>query len=102
MEHRELEDASKLADAELGVAEDLGWVIALLAACTAYLASGHWLLILGAGVIAYWLATTRYRRRAAAAEDAYFKVAKLGKYMSPLPNPTPHRLDSTGCVGILV
>lgn len=77
----ELEKASKLADAELGVAEELGWVLAALAAGIVHIKVDNWWVTVAAFGIAYWLVTLRYRKRSAAAEDAYYRAAKLGKYV---------------------
>lgn len=79
----DLEQKSKIADAELGVAEELGWGIALLAGAVGYLKADSWLVAIAVGVAAYYLSTLRYRRRSAAAEDSYFKAAKLGKHIEP-------------------
>lgn len=78
-----LEQASRVADAQLGVAEDFGWGIAVLGGLLCRVLSHSWLLAVACGVSAYWLVTLRYRRRAAAVEDAYYRAAKLGKYHSP-------------------
>ena len=71
---------SQLADAKLGVAENLSWPLAGFAATTTYLAFESWLL--GAGVFAclYILATLKYRRDSAASEDEYHRAAGLGRY----------------------
>ena len=76
----ELERLSEVADAALGVAEELGYTVALLAGLAAHLRWGSWLITVPAAVVAYVLSTYRYRRRADKAEDAYFRAAKLGKY----------------------
>ena len=80
MDITQLEEQSKIADAELGVAEELSWGIAILAGLLVYLKADAWYLALAAAGVAYWLATFRYRRKSAAAEEAFFKAAKLGKY----------------------
>ncbi len=79
----ELEEASKIADAELGVAEELGWGLAGLAAIIVHIKVDNWWLTVASFGLAYWLITLRYRRRSAAAEDAYYRAAKLGKYVEP-------------------
>jgi hypothetical protein len=76
----DLERASELADAQLGVAEELGWPIALLAGTLAYTSWSSWLAAGGIGAAAYALAVFRYRRRSDRAEDAYYRAAGLGKY----------------------
>lgn len=75
----ELEVASKIADARLGVAEELGWYAAIAAAMLVGLKLEWW-----AGVVAlypvYYILTLRYRNAASAAEDAYFRHARIGRY----------------------
>jgi type II secretory pathway component PulF len=77
----QLRIASELADARLGVAEELGWSIAFLVATAAHLAWGSWLLTIGLAIAGYFLATYRYRRDSALAEDRYYRFAGLGKYL---------------------
>ncbi|MEJ8840457.1 hypothetical protein [Ramlibacter sp. AN1133] len=79
--NEELQNQSELADARLGVAEELGWAVAFLAGLVVYLRWDTWLGGVAAAVVAYWLATFQYRRAAAKAEDAYFRQAGLGKYV---------------------
>lgn len=76
----ELQRASELADAQLGVAEELGWPLAILALASAHLFWSNWLVSLVVAVGSYYLAILKYRRRSAAAEDKYFQAARLGKY----------------------
>jgi hypothetical protein len=76
----ELQHLSEVADARLGVAEELGWPIAALAFAVVYLKWDSWMLGLGAAVAAYLLATFQYRRAAARAEDEYFRQAGLGRH----------------------
>jgi len=81
MNHDEaLQHDSELADARLGVAEELGWAVAFLAGLIVYLKWDTWMGGIAGGVAAYWLATFQYRRAAAKAEDAYFRQAGLGRY----------------------
>lgn len=76
-----LERLSAIADARLGVAEELGWFIASLLAVIVYLKmDSSWLAALVAFVGSYYVATYGYRRNAAKAEDAYFRAGDLGKY----------------------
>lgn len=82
MDETELEWQSRIADAGLGAAEELGWVIAILTGALAQIKSDSWLLAAALAGFAYWLATARYRRRAAAAQDAHYRAARLGKYAS--------------------
>jgi len=76
----DLQVASELADAKLGVAEELGWPLALLVATSAHLAWSSWVLTVVLAGAGYYLSTFRYRRESARAEDRYYKVAGLGKY----------------------
>lgn len=76
----ELKHLSNVADAELGVAEELAWPLAILAGLLVHFKWDSWLLSVPVAIGAYVLAVYRYRRRAAAAEDQYFRAACLGKY----------------------
>jgi type II secretory pathway component PulF len=77
----DLQQKSEIADAELGVAEELGWGVAAFAGIATYLKWESWLLALIVFILAYGISIYRYRRRAAMAEDLYFKSAGLGKYV---------------------
>lgn len=79
----QLEIASREADLQLGVAEDLGWVIAMLAGVVLHLFFGHWLAFVPGAALGYLGATWSYRRRARAAEQAYYQAANLGPYFKP-------------------
>lgn len=82
-EHEDIAALERRAEIELqklGVAEDLGWAIAALAAVVAYLKWGGWLLPVCVLIGSYYLATLPYRRRESAAEDAYNKASGTGKY----------------------
>ncbi|MBE0548209.1 MAG: hypothetical protein IH627_11270 [Rubrivivax sp.] len=79
-EHDTLRLAAELADAELGVAEELAWPLAVFAAIAAHLKWQSWLITVACAASAYCLAIYRYRRKQAKAEDAYFRAASLGKY----------------------
>jgi len=76
-----LQHRLEIADAELGVAEELGWTLAFFAGLSAYFAWDKWYVALAIFVGAYVLAIYRYRRRASVAEDEYYRVAHLGKYV---------------------
>ena len=76
----ELQHQSELADAELGVAEELGWAVAVLSGLAAHFKWDSWLLTLPITIGSYVLATYRYRRKAAKAEDDYYQAAGLGIY----------------------
>ena len=78
----ELDHLSKVADAELGVAEELAWPLAILAGLVAHFYWDNWLLSVPVAIGAYVLAIYRYRRRSAAAEDRCLRAAGLGKYAS--------------------
>jgi len=83
----DLERASVIADAELAVAEHLGWVIAVLAGAAMQLAWAQWLVSALAAAAGYGLATFHYQRKAAKAEDAYHRAIGFGKYGPPRPRP---------------
>ena len=76
----ELEQRSQIADAQLGVAEDFSWFVAVLSGVAAHLKWESWFITVPVAVAAFVLATFKYRRAAAKAEDAYYRVAMLGKY----------------------
>ena len=76
----ELEHLSNVADAQLGVAEELAWPLAILSGVAAHLRWDSWFISIPVVIGAYVLTVYRYRRRAAAAEDRYFRAAGLGKY----------------------
>jgi arginine exporter protein ArgO len=75
-----IEHRSELADAKLGVAEDLGWVAAGFAAVAIYLILDSWMAGIITFVGVYFLATFRYRKEVRAATDAYEKATGTGKY----------------------
>jgi len=79
MQISDLEHVSNLADARLGVAEELGWYAAVATAVALGLKWEWWV-----GVVAlfpvYYFITLRFRTAAAKAEDAYFRDAKIGRY----------------------
>jgi hypothetical protein len=77
----DLQKTSEIADAELGVAEELGWGVAAFAGIAAYLKWESWLFAIGVFVLAYVASVYSYRRKAALAEDKYYKSAGLGKYV---------------------
>jgi uncharacterized membrane protein len=83
MTETELQHQSELANARLGVAEELWWPMAIVAAAAAHLKWDDWFLTIAVVVAAYFLVTYRYRRAADKAEDEYFRVARLGKHASP-------------------
>jgi hypothetical protein len=77
---QELERAAEVELARLGVAEELGWVLAMLAAYATYLQWHTWYVAALALIVAYVVATYPYRRREHIAEDAYHQAAGIGKY----------------------
>lgn len=83
MTEEELQHQSELADARLGVAEDLWWPIAILAAVTVNLSWDNWFLTVAAFIATYFLVVLKYRRASDKAEDEYYQVAHLGKYVRP-------------------
>ena len=82
MTETELQHQSDLADARLGVAEELWWPMTIVTAVAAHLKWDNWFLTIAVVVAVYFLVTYRYRRAADKAEDEYFRVARLGKYAS--------------------
>jgi hypothetical protein len=76
----ELKQRSEVADAELGVAEELGWPLAILAGIAVHLQWSSWPLTVASSIGTYVLSIYRYRRRSAQAEDSYYRAAKLEKY----------------------
>lgn len=77
----DLERRSELADAKLGVAEDLAWAVAVLAAIATHLKWESWLFTVPVAIAAYFIATFSYRREASKAENEYFRSAGLGKHV---------------------
>jgi len=78
-ELKAIKHRSELADAKLGVAQDVGWVAAGFAAVAIYLLLDSWLAGIGAFVGIYMAATFRYRKEVRAATDAYEKATGTGK-----------------------
>jgi hypothetical protein len=87
-EIEELQRASEIADAQLGVAEEFRWVIAGLAAALAYVTLHHWAWGVLAYVAGFMMSAYSLRKASDRAEDAYFKAAGLGKYTRPPGAPT--------------
>lgn len=84
-QHRieELRRASEIADAQLGVAEQFAWPVGSLSAAVAYLALHHWAWALAGFVAGFVVSVYPLRKAADQAEDAYFKLAGLGRYYMP-------------------
>ena len=75
-EEDRLEHQMEIADARLGVAEDMGFWLAILLAVLVYREWGSWLATIAVGVVGYFGATYEYRREDKLAEDAYVEVSK--------------------------
>lgn len=78
-----LERLSAIADARLGVAEELGWVIALLLAVVVHQRFDSWLWSIAAFIGSYVLVVMVFRKESDRAEDEYYRAAGLGKYVKP-------------------
>ena len=76
----DLQHRSEIADARLGVAEELCWFVLILVVAVVQLKWDTWMGGIAAGAFSYYFFTLSYRRAAAKAEDEYFKAAHLGKY----------------------
>ncbi len=75
-----LEHLSEVADARLGVAEHLGWIIALLLATVIHMKYDIWFFTIPAFIATYIFVIVGFKRDATKAEKAYFQAAKLGDY----------------------
>jgi hypothetical protein len=76
----ELEKASEIADARLGVAENFAWPVSILCAGLVLLKWDSWLLAVGGWGIGFFLSLYQYRKESNVAEDAYMKASKTGRY----------------------
>ena len=76
----DLQHRSEIADARLGVAEELCWFVVILVTAVIQLKWDTWMGGIAAAAFSYYFLTLSYRRAAAQAEDDYFKAAHLGKY----------------------
>jgi len=83
-ESEELEKRAEIALAQLGVAEDLAWWIAVLAAIAVYLKWDNWVLAVLMVPAGYFAITHQYRTKEKAAEDAHHRAAGLGKHYRPM------------------
>jgi len=81
MPESEIELRSMLADARLGVADNLSWSCALFASPGVFMLTKSWLITIAMFGLVYYLASYKYRREASVAEDAYNRSAELGKYI---------------------
>jgi hypothetical protein len=84
----ELERASELADARLGVAEEFAWPVACLSAALAYVILRHWVwavIAFGGGFV---LSVYSLRKAANKAEDTYFRAARVGRCVQPREEST--------------
>lgn len=66
----ELDYQSKIADAELGVAEELGWHIAIFAGLSVHLQWENWLVTIATSIFMYVLSIHKWRKKASKAERA--------------------------------
>lgn len=78
----DLEKRAEIAYAKLGVAEDLGWIIAILASCVVHMYWDNWLLTIASFIAAYTLAIYQYRKEEKAADDDHKR--EVDKYYSEL------------------
>lgn len=81
----ELERQAQIAQAQLLVAKDFAVSISILTAVIAQLFGI--MAILGApiAIATYYVVTLRYRQNASRSQDAYDRVARLGKYYDLAP-----------------
>jgi hypothetical protein len=78
-----LEHASVIADARLGVAEELSWFIAFLGAVVVHMKESNWFFTMPAFIALYMFFTHTYKKKAKKAEDDWYRAGKFGKYMVP-------------------
>ncbi len=76
----ELKHRSEISDAKLGVAEDLGYLLAGLLAALVHQQWDNWLYTFITAIASYIACIYSYRKSALQAEDDYLKTARLGKY----------------------
>lgn len=76
----ELERRCQIADARLGVAEEIGWAAASFAGLAAWLHWQAWWGGLGVAIAVYILAIWRYSQESKASWDAYERATRTGKY----------------------
>lgn len=79
----ELEKRCEVTREKMGVAEDLGWPIAILAGLVVQIKWDSWLLGIVAGVVIYILVTHWYKKEYASASDVYQRATQTGKYYKP-------------------
>ena len=84
----ELETASRIASARLGVAEELRWLLAGFAVFGTYPYT-NWLIAIGIGMAVFWLVTHDYDKEYEAAWDTYEKATGKGKYFTPKDTDAP-------------
>lgn len=70
----------QIADAKLGVAEELGWFAALFGAAATYFKLNSWFAAIAVGIVIYFIARYRYNRESDTAWDAYKMATKSGEY----------------------
>ena len=76
-----LERRCEIADARLGVAEELSWPAALFAGAAVHFKWDSWLAAIGAGLAVYLLAIWRHRRASARAWDEYERATGTGTHI---------------------
>lgn len=81
----ELERQAEIAQAQLRVALDFGISIGILVGLIAHVVGITPFLWMPAAVATYFAVTFRYRRNATRSQDAYDRVARLGKYYDLTP-----------------
>lgn len=82
----ELERQAEIAHAQLLVAKDFGVSISILMAVIAHLFGIMPFLWVPVAIATYYVVTLRYRQNASRSQDAYDRVARLGKYYDLPPD----------------
>jgi hypothetical protein len=76
----ELETKTRVADARLGLVEDLRWTIAPLAAIAVQHYWHTWPISVGVGIIAFFAIPYPFSKESDRAQDAYERFTGTGKY----------------------
>lgn len=79
----ELMKRCEIAREKMGVAEELGWPIAILAGLVVQMKMDSWLIGIVVGVVSYILVTHWYKKDYTMASDAYERATHTGKYCKP-------------------
>ena len=61
-------------------AEELAWPLAILSGYAAHVQGLRWWFSVPIGIAAFLIVARYYGRKEEAAEDAYYRVARLGRY----------------------